>query len=298
MDAPVGGEPHPMSGPSSTFPHGLPPVAVAMAGIDHALIGADRIAPGGERAKAVLAWLAATGARGARLDATMAGIRPRELDRSGRRDLAALLRRSELALAGVDVFVPPEHLIKPDTVDRAVSSILGAIDLAADLAALAAGSVVTRTPVVGAPASVSLALHPKAPPDVVRSIADHAAGRSVRIADHAWPIPEAAFTADESAAIGVGLDPATILSGGGDPLALAAKLGRRIAGARLSDVPSSLGAMGGSGRATPGRGRLDLVAYLVTLTTVGYQGHAILDLSGLKHPAEAIKDVQAAAIGG
>ncbi len=268
-----------------------------MAGIDYAVIGADRIAPGGERVKAVLAWLAASGARGTRVDATMSGIRPRELDRSGRRDLAALLRRSELAFAGVDVFVPPEHLIKPETVDRAVSSVLGAIDLAADLASLAAGSVVARSPVVGAAASVSVSLHAKTPPDVVRSIADHAAGRSVRIADHAWPIPDAVFGADENAAIGVGLDPATALSGGTDPIALAARLGRRTASARVSDVPSSFGAMGGSGRVTPGTGRLDLVAYLATLTTVGYQGHAILDLSGLKQPEEAIKALQVSAAG-
>ncbi len=298
MGASTGRPRQPMSTFPGTFPHGLPPIAVAMAGIDHAAIASLATAPGGGRVKAVIAWLAATGARGARIDATMPGIRPRELDRSGRRDLAALLRRSELAFAGVDVFVPPEHLIKPDTVDRAVSSILGAIDLAADLAALAAGSVVTRPPSGGTPANVSVSLHAKTPPDVVHALSDHAAGRSVRVADHARPPSDAAFVADESAAIGVGLDPASVLASGGDVVALAARLGRRTVSARLSDVPSSLGAVGGTGRVIPGTGRLDVGAYLVTLATVGYSGHAILDLSGLRQPAQAITSVRAIAVRG
>ena len=36
------------------------------------------------------------------LSAAQAGLRPRELDRSARRDLLATLRRRELAVAGID----------------------------------------------------------------------------------------------------------------------------------------------------------------------------------------------------
>jgi sugar phosphate isomerase/epimerase len=223
----------------------------------------------------------------------MAGIRPRELDRSARRDLAALLRRAELTFAGVDAFVPPEHLLKADMVDRAVSSILGAIDLAADLAALASGSIVTRMPGSGVPACVGVTLHEKTPADVLHSLADHATGRSVRIANHAWPIPEAG---PSDAVIGIGLDPATAMASGADPVALAARLGKRVASARLSDVPSSFGA--GGGRVVPGDGKLDVMEYLVTLATSGYTGHAVLDLRHLPRPAEAIKLVQERAITG
>jgi hypothetical protein len=40
------------------------------------------------------------------------------------------------------------------------------------------------------------------------------------------------------------------------------------------------------------------MAYMVTLTTVGYTGHVVLDLNSLKQPADAIKAVQAIAKGG
>ena len=275
-----------MSGPSHpTFPQ-LPPVAVAMAGLDLDAAGLAPIAPGGERVRGLIGWLARAGARGLRIDATAAGIRPRELDRSGRRDLAALLRRSELAFAGVDFFIPPEHFLKPDMVDRAVSGVLAAIDLAADLAGLGAGSVVTRST---SPASVSIVLPEKLAPDMRRSLSDHALSQGVRLADHAWPIGErdggGGGGGGEGEAIGIGLDPATVLSAGADPIMLAAKIGSRLVCARLSDVGA--GAPGGA-RTAPGSGRLDVTAYLAILATVGYTGHVILDLHGLRDPAGAI----------
>lgn len=258
-----------------------------MGGLDAAALGIEA-APGGERIRQIIDWLsrsAPAGLRAVRLDATAPGIRARELDRSGRRDLASLLRRGELAFAGVDAFVPPEHLTKPDSVDRAVSGILGAIDLAADLTSLAAGAVVTRSPLrTGTPASVSITIHEKTPPDVVRTIADHADGRGVRIADHAWG-GAARESADPDATIGIGFDPAVALGMGVDPLALAARLGRRIACARLSDI----GANGE--RVAPGSGRLDVGAYLITLATSGYAGSAILDLRALKNQSRAINEV-------
>ena len=275
-----------MSGPSHpTFPQ-LPPVAVAMAGLDLDAAGLAPIAPGGERVRGLIGWLARAGARGLRIDATAAGIRPRELDRSGRRDLAALLRRSELAFAGVDFFIPPEHFLKPDMVDRAVSGVLAAIDLAADLAGLGAGSVVTRST---SPASVSIVLPEKLAPDMRRSLSDHALSQGVRLADHAWPIGERdGGSADEGEAIGIGLDPATVLSAGADPIMLAAKIGSRLVCARLSDIGAGAP---GSARIAPGSGRLDVTAYLATLVTVGYTGHVILDLHGLRDPAGAIAGV-------
>jgi sugar phosphate isomerase/epimerase len=264
---------------------GLPDIAVAMWGLDAASIGVAG-PPGGEHVRGVIAWLAKAavpGVRGVRIDATMSGIRPRELDRSGRRDLASLLRRNELRFGGVDVFVPPEHLVKADTVDRAMSSILGAIDLAADLAGLASGSVAARTPAsgggAGVAATISLALSDKATPDVVRSIADHAEGRGVRIANHAWPIVE---KGNAEPAIGIGLDAAVALAAGSDPVMLAARLGARVVSVRIGDV----GATGE--RAPPGRGRLDVPALLATLASTGHAGSAVLDLRGLKAPAEVI----------
>jgi sugar phosphate isomerase/epimerase len=260
------------------------PISVAMAGIDPRAAGVEGIALGGERVRAVLAWIARAGARAVQLDATAAGIRPRELDRSGRRDLAALLRRSEMVCSGVDAMIPAEHLLRPETADRAVASVLGAIDLAADLAGLASGAVVTRA--AGTGACVGVVLDPKTPADVRHAIADRAASRGVRVADYAWPIAEAGGGAPAGAdgAIGVGLDPASALAAGADAVSLAATLGARLAQARVSDVARAPGI----GRVAPGSGRLDLGAYLVTLAAVGYGRHAVVDLQGLRDPGGAV----------
>lgn len=67
------------------------------------------------------------------LDATAPGFRPRQLDHSARRDLASAIRRAELSLAGVDCFVPTEHLEDAATRDRAASAILAAVELAGQI---------------------------------------------------------------------------------------------------------------------------------------------------------------------
>jgi sugar phosphate isomerase/epimerase len=274
-----------MTGLSHAGIPSLPPIAVAMAGLDLAAAGLTDLAPGGDRVRGVLAWLAKAGARGVRIDATMPGVRPRELDRSGRRDVGALLRRSELSFGGVDLFIPPEHFLKPETADRAVSSVLAAVELASDLVGLAAGAIVTRL-ASGSPTSVSLVLPAKLLPDIRAALADHATSRGVRLADQAWPIVESGGEASD--AIAVGLDPATALASGADPIVVAAKLGRRLACARLSDIAG--GAVIGGGRVAPGTGRLDVMAYLVTLATIGYEGHVVLDVHGLRDPASAFRD--------
>lgn len=79
-------------------------------------------------------WLPA-GGRAITLDATAPGFRPRELDRSARRDLASSMRREEIALAGIDVFIPSEHFARPDTRDRAASAVLGAIEMGGQIGA-------------------------------------------------------------------------------------------------------------------------------------------------------------------
>lgn len=218
-----------------------------------------------------------------RIDATAAGIRPRELDRSGRRDLGALLRRTELIFAGVDLFIPPEHFAKPDAADRAVSAVLGAIDLAADLSQLAVGAIVTRL-ISNSPSSVSVVLPTTLAPDMLAAMTDHATSRGVRLANHAWPIQDAPAGSDHP--VGIGLDPATAFASGADPVSIAAQLGRRLACARLSDLAGANTI--GAGRVVPGNGRLDLNAYLATLSTIGYESHVVLDLTGLRDPAQAI----------
>lgn len=266
----------------------LPPIAVAMVGLDPAQAGVGGAAPSGERVRAVLAWLSKSGARGVRLDATAAGIRPRELDRSGRRDLGALLRRTELTFAGVDLFIPPEHFGKPDAADRAVSAVLGAIDLAADLSQLAIGAIVTRL-ISSSPSSVSVVFPPTLAPDMLSAITDHAISRGVLLANHAWPIQDASPGSDQP--VGIGLDPVTAFASGADPVSIVANLGKRLICARLNDLAGA-GTIGAS-RVVPGTGRLDLNAYLITLSTIGYNAHVALDLTGLRDPAQAIAQTSA-----
>ena len=84
-----------------------------------------------------VAWLASLGARAVTLDAGV--LRARDLDRSARRDVASMLRRAQLALAGVDAWVPPEHVGRAETAARAIAAVVGACELASELAPLVGG---------------------------------------------------------------------------------------------------------------------------------------------------------------
>ena len=64
-------------------------------------------------AAAALERLAAAGVRRVQLSASQVTLRPRELDRSGRRDLLILLRRLELSAGGLDAWVPTARLNTP-----------------------------------------------------------------------------------------------------------------------------------------------------------------------------------------
>ena len=61
---------------------------------------------GGGSLRRALNEIAGRGFTAVQLDATLAGIRPRDLSRTGRKDLTALLMRGGLRLAGLDLFIP------------------------------------------------------------------------------------------------------------------------------------------------------------------------------------------------
>jgi sugar phosphate isomerase/epimerase len=203
------------------------------------------------------------------LDAAAAGLRPRELDRSARRDLAALLRRLQLAPSGLDLWIPPEHLSDPARSDRALDALLQAIELSADLARLCGSG----------PATVSVMLPATPDASLARQLADHAETHSVRIADHT--VRTQPF---EPGPIGIGIDPAALLLAGLDPSQQAARAGVALVSARLSDATLT-------GRTAPtvSSGRLDLIAYLASLGICGYTRPLILDLRGLTDQALAAR---------
>lgn len=90
-------------------------------------------------AKGLFDWFSSSGARAVVLDATHPELRPRDLGRSARRDLASAIRRSELEWKGIDVFVPTAHLASREHSDRALSAVIGAIEMAGELATLNIG---------------------------------------------------------------------------------------------------------------------------------------------------------------
>jgi hypothetical protein len=225
-----------------------------------------------------VALAASLGYRAVQLDATHPEARPRSLDRSGRRDLAALLRRSELELTGLDLWLPPEHLASGADVERASEAVVGAIGLVRELAGLLPSRTV-----------VSLALPESPHAEAMQAIEAAAEREGVVLANHAWPAPEAGT---------VGLDPALVLMAGVSPVKVATTLGSRLASARLSDA-------GVSGRTpvdAPG-GRLDVSAYAAALAISAPDAPIVADVRYLPDTRAAARQAldawqEAAALGG
>jgi sugar phosphate isomerase/epimerase len=234
--------------------------------------------------RAALDRLAGMGFRCVQLSATQPGLRPRELDRSARRDLLATLRRKELTLAGIDLWIPPGHLLEPARVDYALDAVQQAIELAADL---------ERCPVsVNLPRAVESAAQTadekeivksnpsttNSPSAVIESIAACADRHGVAIADHAQPL-------QRFSGIGAGIDPATWLAAGLDPVKELFKLSDRLISARLCDLLTT-GLRGPIGDRR--HGRLDALAYRATLDTIGYRRPVVIDARQWSDPWNGI----------
>ena len=260
-------EPGPGTGPRRPGRPGLlsiprmldrPPLSLALAALRQP--AADPRAP--------IEWAAAAGFRAVVLDGAAPGLRARELDRSSRRDLAALLRRLELGFAGIDLWIPSSHFADPVHADRAVAAVAGAVELASDIAALSGGDPL-----------LSLTLpREDLPTGTGDALVAHADSRHAVLADHRWP-PDEKPTHD---ALAVGLDPATVLLSGDNPAKAAARLGERLAVARLSDA-SEVARVEPGGR----EGRLNDLAYVVALGTAKYSRPVVLDPRGLPAPGDA-----------
>ncbi len=215
--------------------------------------------------RGLIAWAASLGYRAVQIDGTMPGVRARELDRSGRRDLAALLKRQQLRFGGIDLWVPPAHFVEGASVERAIGAVMAAVELAADLARLG-----------GEPESavVSVMLPREVTMDTLRAMAIGADRAGGIIADHAWPLR------DGELPIGIGIDPAVLLGAGANPGVEVPRLRVPVAAARLSDA-------GTVGRVAVGRGSLDVLAYEVALETRGYRRPLVVDVRGVRGQAEA-----------
>lgn len=217
-------------------------------------------------------WAAGMGFRGVQLNGAAPGSRARDLSRSGRRDVAALLRRHEMSCSGVDLWIPPSHFLEAANADRAAEAVGEALVFAADLASLTAGRAVLC---ITLPADIAAG-------GIVAAIAERARSSGALLADASWP--------QKWAAQGVAacIDPATILLSGDasvSPAKALAQAGPAAACIRLSDL-------GPAGRVEPGTGKLDLLAYLVAASTVGGGGSPVLDLRGIADQARVAASIQ------
>lgn len=246
--------------PRYKFTMRAPELALAIGGLDSALAPRARIEAAADRSFHAI-----------QLDAALDGLRPRQLDRSARRELAALLRRRELSFAGIDLWIPPEHFAAPDTMDRAIGAATQALKLASELTSLLSG----------ARAVVSIELPAEGADAARAALRDASASTGATLADHAWP-----SSSQGDSVIAAGADPAAIIAAGDDPAQIAARLGASLAAARLSDLA-------GAGRVEPGRGRLDLAAYAASLSVAGFAHAVALDVRSVRDPlasAERARD--------
>jgi sugar phosphate isomerase/epimerase len=197
------------------------------------------------------------------LDGAAAGVRARDLDRSGRREVAGLLRRTGVRLSGIDLWIPASHFVESARVERAVDAATGAIELAADLAKLA-----------GDPGGAIVAVTLPEGGEAVAQLARAAELRGVRLADHTLPDAGRKRPPSAEPSFGIGIDPAALLLRGLDPARAVLDAGGRLVQARLSDGNEV-------GRVAPGSGRLDAAGYLGALAGAGHSRPVVLDLRGL-----------------
>jgi len=235
--------------------------------------------PGGD-VRAALGLIARAGFEAVQLSAGMPGLRPRELDRSARRDLVSTMRRRELTAAGIDCWVPLEHFTDPVHADRAAAAVMQTIDLASDLG------------------RVPLSLHLPDPGPVLDALIAHAAVHGVTLADHGpWTMEPAAVAGDDGdeddtdprpagPPVGVGIDAAAWIAQGLDPAAGAMRHASSMASLRLVDLDRSgmRRPIGGAG------GRVDVLALRAATEATEYRGPLVIDARQWPEPVAMAAD--------
>jgi len=238
------------------------------------------LAPLGEDPIAGLEALRSIGFLAVQLSATQPGMRPRELDASARRDLTVRLRRLEMRCVGVDLWIPPEHFASPAHADRAVDAVRQTVALAADLG---------RVPVSTA-LPVQTDTNAQILRDVRLQISSAAAHAGVEVADHGSDAVTGAWEGTADDPIGVGIDPAMLLSLGQDPVASVTRCSQRLRAARVVDMLQS------GMRAPPGEAdgaRLQLGEYVLALAGAGFQRSPVADARNWTQPRAGLERVRA-----
>ncbi|MCA9303935.1 MAG: hypothetical protein KC996_07435 [Phycisphaerales bacterium] len=243
-----------------------PDIAVSTAGVS---------VPGGSvTPRSLLDWVAQQRVRGVVIDGAAPGFRARELGRSARRDLAASLRRRELEFAGLDLWIPADHFSDPQQCQRASDAVVSGAELAGELSDLVGGSSVPILSIM-TPASVD--------PALLVLMGGQASKFGVTIADHRAHDPDTS-----PAGVQIGVDPASVLFAGGDPVHAVHNAGKQLTAVRLDDV----NAMGRCPVDAEG-GRLDVTAYKAAIV-LGSLRWITVDLRQLPEPTRCLSMARAA----
>jgi len=217
--------------------------------------------PGAPRER--LGALRELGARAATLDVSNPDLRPRALDRSARRGLAASLRRFELALGGFDLPIPPGHFADAGAQDRAIAAVRAAVEMLSEL-----GELVETVPLI------HLTLPDEEAEDAAREMGRAARELGVTLVDMARPPAE-----ELPDGWGFGVNLGRELEADADPLAALTKR-ESPASVRLSDA-------GPAGRVALGEGRLELPPAVAVIQTTCEGAGLVIDVKGAPRPAEA-----------
>ncbi len=233
---------------------------------------AATIAPLALPAPEAITLVTGMGYRAIQWSATTEGMRPRDLDSSSRRGLAAHLRRLGSACSGIDLFIPSQHFAQTASVDRAIDAVTQAVSLS---------TVLGRCP-------VSLSL-PQETPEIATTLREAreaiesiASKEGVRLADHGV----GATCASAGATIGVGIDPPAQLSAGINPVDAVAKAGSALLSARVCDLLAT-GMRGPAGETH--EARLDLTAYAAALAVIPLTSSPVADARQWTDPAGGLE---------
>lgn len=243
------------------------------------LHGAETDGPWRAAPRAVIEWASGLGFRALHLDASAPGLRPRELDRSARRDLAATLKRNGIGFTGLDLWIPPAHYEDAARSDRALDALGGAITLAGELGSLmclgglgGVGGVGRVAVCVTLPAGLDGSLR--------GAIGERGEREGVVIEEYGATEPGAIVPP-----LAPGFDSARAILRGEEPGEAFARVASRLRSIRLNDADDT-------GRRPLGRGRVDLDAMLALHATLTPSLPIVTDLRGLHDPglgAEAIR---------
>ncbi len=228
---------------STATPHGIAIDSLGLAGAD------------------AIRWAGESGFRGVQLSALLPGLRSFELDDGGRRGVRAPLATAGVAPLGVDFLIPRADWADPARVSRAVDAFGAAVRLSTAIGCRAiAVSLPEQDPTGAAMECVQ--------------VAEHAGVRLVHLTPE-----ELSFTwlDDQLDALSIGLETASALAGGLDPLDRIVAIGARLGQLRLSDVDRS--GRKGPPATMPG-GRLDWRGCLLAASLAPTPLAVVLDPAG------------------